>query len=290
MSEKNKHIPLTLPEMEALLNVLVNDIESLKKRDNIIQESVNTFSENFTAGMAHTEEIILNKMESISQISDLHTNQITDIAYLLQNLFSMEINHYNKMIMQLRRLEPEHPQIIDLEKRVNDWKELKQMLEGKKEIKKETLDKLDKIDIKPMEKENPKDLSIMDLKRSLNKKTLLYYLAHPYTGNTLTHESNNVLVCTNYMNKLLDKGYIVYAPIIMTHEAHLLSERKYDFWINFNKPFMKRCDALILCGNWKESKGCMMELKYFRKHNKPIMIFDGHNLVYLEELENAGIL
>lgn len=40
---------------------------------------------------------------------------------------------------------------------------------------------------------------------------------------------------------------------------------------------LSRCDMLLLCGNWKRSKGCMAELGYAMARHKPIIFEDSDN-------------
>lgn len=72
----------------------------------------------------------------------------------------------------------------------------------------------------------------------------------------------------------------------MTHPLHLEKNRIHDFWMEFDKLFMNRCDGLILTGDWMNSKGCLLEKEYFQKQNKPIFIY---NKFILSKLSREAI-
>lgn len=100
-------------------------------------------------------------------------------------------------------------------------------------------------------------------------KDKLYYLAHPYSNDPLKNIEN----CVRIANELLNQGYNIYAPILMTHPLHVHTERTWDKWMELDKVFMDRCDGLILSGNWCESKGCVVEKEYFLQQKKQILEF-----------------
>lgn len=101
----------------------------------------------------------------------------------------------------------------------------------------------------------------------------LYYLAHPYSAGTARVRIQNVENCITIVNKLLDMGYYVYAPIVMTHPLHLEKDRSWEEWIAFDTIFMDKCDGLILSGNWRDSRGCKLERDYFLEQKKEILEF-----------------
>lgn len=105
-------------------------------------------------------------------------------------------------------------------------------------------------------------------------KEKLYYFAHPYTGNSDDDKLANFMTCILMTNVLLKRGLKIFAPIIYTHPLDFGNDAfDYDFWIEFDKVFMDRCDGLILAPGWKESKGCKIEKEYFEKQNKEILFF-----------------
>lgn len=103
--------------------------------------------------------------------------------------------------------------------------------------------------------------------------TKLYYVAHPYTPKDGVTEEDNVAHNIEVTNKLMDWGYHIYAPIIMTHYLHLAKYRDYKFWIEEDEVIMERCDGIILTGNWRQSSGCLGEKKFFEKRGKEVLFY-----------------
>jgi hypothetical protein len=101
-------------------------------------------------------------------------------------------------------------------------------------------------------------------------KNKLLYIAHPYTGDV----EANMLKVNTVCNQLLDLGYMIYSPLTMNHPLHMLKNRDYEVWINLDFEMLKRCDVLVLCGNWKESKGCNMELTWARDLHIEIAVLE----------------
>jgi len=105
-------------------------------------------------------------------------------------------------------------------------------------------------------------------------KEKLYYLAHPYSPKGEKTEIVNVTNCINIANRLMDLGYHLYAPIVMTHWLHLAKNRDYTFWIEEDHVIMDRCDGIILSGDWEHSSGCLGEKKWFEEKGKEILFAD----------------
>lgn len=96
-----------------------------------------------------------------------------------------------------------------------------------------------------------------------NLKSVLIYLASPYTHPERQVEIDRFEATEAVTAKLLKAGFNVYSPIVY---AHQMAER-YQFptdaayWEKFNSVFFNRCGHLvILClPGWTSSKGIVME-------------------------------
>ncbi len=84
----------------------------------------------------------------------------------------------------------------------------------------------------------------------------LWYVAHPYSGAELTNFKLAVL----RTNRILDKGYLVFSPIVHSHPLDMDQKRKPDFWYGQDLKIITKCDGIILCPEWQLSAGCIMEL------------------------------
>ena len=101
----------------------------------------------------------------------------------------------------------------------------------------------------------------------------LYYLAHPYDHSSKT-PTENVMNCIYIVNKLMDLGYHIYAPIVMTHWLHCDKPRTWEFWMHEDEHMMKRCDGIILADEWSRSKGCLKEKELFEEMGKEVLFYE----------------
>ncbi len=104
-------------------------------------------------------------------------------------------------------------------------------------------------------------------------KDKLWYVAHPYTGNELENFNDVNKICA----QLAALGVKFYSPLSMTHPIHLagvemgvIASNEYELYMKLDEIFVNRCDGLILCDGWKDSKGCCYELGLFKSMKKPV--------------------
>ena len=98
----------------------------------------------------------------------------------------------------------------------------------------------------------------------------LWYVAHPYTGNIYSNYKTNVIRA----NKLLDRGFLVFAPIVHSHPLNELRERPPAFWYAQDLEILAKCDGIILCPGWEKSIGCVMEKEFAEKYGLEIKYYD----------------
>jgi len=96
---------------------------------------------------------------------------------------------------------------------------------------------------------------------------MIIYLAAPYTNSP----DANVAYAEQVARKLQQAGHIVLVP----HASHYTDrswrryggyEAGYDYWIKVGLAQLSACDAIVLEGNWKKSKGCCKEHKWAQAH------------------------
>jgi len=97
----------------------------------------------------------------------------------------------------------------------------------------------------------------------------LCYLAHPFSSDEIGGERINYEDVTNIAANLFDRGYTVYSPITHCYPIKLINGKQWDFWMCFDSMLMSRCDILILCPNWENSRGCNEEKRIFEEQGKP---------------------
>lgn len=101
-------------------------------------------------------------------------------------------------------------------------------------------------------------------------KHLLYYLAHPYSSPIPGGEQMNANDATNIAAKLFMDGYRVYSPLTHCHPIDTIVHFTWARWMLFDVMMMNRCDAIILCEGWENSRGCTIEREHFLTNKKPI--------------------
>lgn len=95
----------------------------------------------------------------------------------------------------------------------------------------------------------------------------MIYISHPYTGN----EEENINDAENIAVQLAKKypqTFFINPIAVMKHEA--IAKNDYMTIIDKCLELLGLCDAVIFCGNWQQSKGCMCEYG-FAKANKMVI-------------------
>lgn len=109
-------------------------------------------------------------------------------------------------------------------------------------------------------------------------KTLLeaecIYLSHPYGG-----KKENIKKAGEYAKTLIqmsrvmkEEAVTILSPIhnFTWLSYHAKETEEYEEDIKSCLVLLKRTDALVLCGSWKQSYGCRLEYLYALKLNLPI--------------------
>lgn len=106
----------------------------------------------------------------------------------------------------------------------------------------------------------------------------LWYMATPYTnfegGLDLAFRD-----AAKHAARLLQKGFGVYSPIVHSHPIAMfggIDPTDHALWMAVDKPFMEKCDGLIVCTlpGWSKSKGMRFEIDWFAKEGKPVRYYD----------------
>lgn len=93
------------------------------------------------------------------------------------------------------------------------------------------------------------------------------YIASPYT---LGDVAVNVKVQMSTVNKLMDLGFVPFAPLY-SHFQHMMYPRPYEDWLKMDLEWVEMCDCLLRLPG--ESKGADEEVEHAKKHNKPIFYY-----------------
>lgn len=85
----------------------------------------------------------------------------------------------------------------------------------------------------------------------------MIYVAHPYSGKDANKQSVDTI-----MRELIakDDSRIYFSPI---HNFGMLYfEKRYEKGLDICLDALDKCNALVLCGDWRHSKGCIGEYAF----------------------------
>jgi hypothetical protein len=106
----------------------------------------------------------------------------------------------------------------------------------------------------------------------------LIYLATPYTKYVwgIEHACHDA---AKIAGRLISRNLSIFSPIVHSHTICMaagLQALDHEMWMNIDRKFMAKSDALIMCQmpGWQESYGMSLELDYFTKAGLPIFNLD----------------
>ncbi len=95
------------------------------------------------------------------------------------------------------------------------------------------------------------------------------YVAGAFRAKTQWGIMQNVRKAEDASLKLWKQGYAVICPHTMTQ--HFQNECPDNVWLDGCIALLKRCDAIYLLSNYKQSEGSLMELKIARDLGLTVM-------------------
>lgn len=105
----------------------------------------------------------------------------------------------------------------------------------------------------------------------LNKQ-MIYYISHPYTSHGVPEQ--------NLINAIKAELHIRSKHDVPTVNPILILPKGLSDEVAMEKcyHFLKSCDAIIMCPEWKLSKGCVQEHRWALDDKIPVYEFDGKNI------------
>ena len=95
------------------------------------------------------------------------------------------------------------------------------------------------------------------------------YVSLPMTG----IENNNILMENSAYGIACQMGYFVYRPSKLSkYVEEQIDAPLYRHYLGFDMWALSRCDAMMLCPGWENSKGCITEVRFAIEND--IMIYD----------------
>ena len=105
-------------------------------------------------------------------------------------------------------------------------------------------------------------------------KPLKIYLVTPYSYGDAKVRQYRYEVAIEITVKLMKYGYIVFSPIVYTHEMAKKYNlpNNYEFWQNMCEKFIDWSDkvSIVVMSGIHESKGARAELDYANSISKPV--------------------
>ncbi|MDP4117693.1 MAG: DUF4406 domain-containing protein [Bacillota bacterium] len=95
----------------------------------------------------------------------------------------------------------------------------------------------------------------------------LIYISHPCTSCGDIEENRQQ--ARQFADKYKKQGYHVINPLEVINP-----ESSYAEAMDISYRLLSICDAIAMCGNWKQSTGCFEEFNYALCNNKEV-IYDG---------------
>ncbi len=113
----------------------------------------------------------------------------------------------------------------------------------------------------------------------------LAYIAGKYTDKIVWKVKQNIERARNVGFEVMKLGAMPVIP--HTNTAYMDGYQSAEWWYIGTQELQKKCDFIVMCEGWEESKGSIAEKRLAEKLNMPIFYWD--NLAELEEwLETEG--
>ena len=107
---------------------------------------------------------------------------------------------------------------------------------------------------------------------------ILHYLSHPFTGD----EENNRAAAEAIQRELQERyPKTLYINPIAQFKA--LAGMEYDTIMGYCLELLDKCGAVTMTGDYRASKGCVIELTCARNNGIPVFFYDAQKHEYVEE-------
>lgn len=94
------------------------------------------------------------------------------------------------------------------------------------------------------------------------------YISHPFSADTDHGIQRNILAASEFALDCFRAGYTVICP---HKNCAGYQNEPFDIdWYAHDLVLLDRCDAILMCGDWTHSRGCLMEYEYAEEHGIPI--------------------
>ena len=106
----------------------------------------------------------------------------------------------------------------------------------------------------------------------------MHYLSHPFSGD----EENNRAAAEAIQRELQERyPHVIYVNPLANFKA--LAGMEYDVIMGYCLELLDKCGGVTMTGDYRASKGCMIELAYAREYHIPVFFYDAEKHEYVEE-------
>lgn len=109
---------------------------------------------------------------------------------------------------------------------------------------------------------------------------LMHYLSHPFSGDEEKNRAAAEAIQKELQEKYPDMLYI--SPIA---NFKALDGMDYDTIMRYCIELLEHCHGVTVTGQYRESKGCMMEIAHANKYGIPVFLYDGEQYTLLSSTE-----
>lgn len=100
---------------------------------------------------------------------------------------------------------------------------------------------------------------------------MVIYVSHPFQGNP-----TNTMKVADYVRKLLNSESGENTFVSPIHAlGYLWEDVSYQKGLDMCLDLLGKCDAIIMCGDWKDSIGCNTEFAYAKAKDMDIYYYIG---------------
>ena len=109
---------------------------------------------------------------------------------------------------------------------------------------------------------------------------ILHYLSHPFSGGRREDRAAAEAIQRELQEK---HPRVIYVNPLVNFKA--LAGMEYDKIMGYCLELLMRCDGVTMAGDYRVSKGCVIELTCARHNGIPVFFYDAQKHEYVEEKE-----
>lgn len=101
----------------------------------------------------------------------------------------------------------------------------------------------------------------------------MVYISHPYSGNEDKNIKEAQEITIELATKNPNKTFI--NPLATFHHLEIINA-SYENCLKQCLELLSVCDSIIMTGDWKNSKGCLVEYEYAKEHGLELIEYGNY--------------